>query len=119
MTAAAPSLFSLAWQQGAIVATGDGRLDLAEPGTVRAAEFLADLVHGQRVAPPLDATLPADTLHPVQRAYLLPVGFGSRGFQNAAIVGGLIGGRSGRDRATVNSPHSRPTVRRRRSGSRC
>jgi hypothetical protein len=93
LTPALPSLFSLAWQQGAAVTSPDGtKLDLGEPGTLRAAEFLADLVHTQRVATLPDAPLPPETAHPITRAYLLQQGFGGRGFANAAMVGGLVGG---------------------------
>jgi hypothetical protein len=51
----APSLFSLAWQQGAQVVAPDGsRIDLTEAGTVRAVEFLVDLIQGEGVAPAVD-----------------------------------------------------------------
>jgi hypothetical protein len=51
----APTLFSLAWQQGAQVVAPDGaRLDLTEPGTVRAVEFLVDLIQAEGVAPAVD-----------------------------------------------------------------
>lgn len=50
-----PTLFSLAWQQGAQMVTADGaRLDLTEAGTVHAVEFLVDLIHGEGVAPAID-----------------------------------------------------------------
>ena len=93
LTAALPSLFSLAWQQGAAIASPDGtKLDLGEPGTLRAAEFLADLVNTHRVAASPDTPLPPETAHPITRGYLLQQGFGQRGFANAAMVGGLVGG---------------------------
>jgi hypothetical protein len=93
ITPALPSLFSLAWQQGAAVTSPDGAaIDLAEPATLRAAEFLADLVNARRVATVPDAPLPPESAHPITRGYLLQQGFGGRGFANAAMVGGLVGG---------------------------
>jgi ABC-type glycerol-3-phosphate transport system substrate-binding protein len=50
-----PSLLTLAWQHGAQVVSDDGaRVDLTEPGTLRALDLLVDLVETHRVAPPLD-----------------------------------------------------------------
>jgi hypothetical protein len=50
-----PTLFSLAWQQGAQLIPPDGaRLELTEAGTVRAVEFLVDLIQGEGVAPAID-----------------------------------------------------------------
>jgi len=55
VTPRAPSFFSIAWQQGAVLVTPDGaRMDLAEPGTLRALEFLAELVQNEQVAPAVD-----------------------------------------------------------------
>jgi ABC-type glycerol-3-phosphate transport system substrate-binding protein len=50
-----PSLWTMAWQRGARVVSDDGtQIDLGEPGTLRAMEFLADLIQAHEVAPRRD-----------------------------------------------------------------
>jgi ABC-type glycerol-3-phosphate transport system substrate-binding protein len=50
-----PSIFSLAWQNGAQLVDTKGKLRVTEPGTIRALEFLDNLVHTRHVSAPLDA----------------------------------------------------------------
>lgn len=52
-----PPLEMYAWQAGGEVLTAGGRVGLADEPVVRAAQFLQDLVHRHRVAPPLDIVL--------------------------------------------------------------
>ncbi len=96
ITAMTPSLWSLAWQQGAEIVSADGaRLSLAEGPTQRVAAFLGDLINRYRIAPPIDGTLPSEEAHLLARAYGMGQGgpgFG-RGFPgNAASAGAFVGG---------------------------
>jgi len=94
VNAATPSLWSLAWQQGATVVSPDGgRVDLTEGGTQRAATFLADLVQASKVAPPPTQDLPGEDAHPIPRGFLIEWRRGRRGIPTGAALGGdFVGG---------------------------
>jgi ABC-type glycerol-3-phosphate transport system substrate-binding protein len=52
-----PTLASLAWQHGAQLIPEDGsRIDLTEPGTLRAIELLRDMIETHKVAAPIVTT---------------------------------------------------------------
>jgi len=96
ITATTPSLWSLAWQQGAEIVSADGtRVSLTEGATQRVATFLGDLINRYRIAPPIDGVLPSEEAHLLARAYGL--GQGGPGFArsfpaNAASAGAFVGG---------------------------
>jgi maltose-binding protein MalE len=50
-----PSIFTLAWQSGSEVIDAKGKLQVTEPGMIRALEFLDNLVHTRQVSGPLEA----------------------------------------------------------------
>lgn len=52
-----PPLEMYVWQMGGEVLAEDGSVALADERTVEAAQFLQDLVHRHRVAPPMDVVL--------------------------------------------------------------
>lgn len=62
INATTPSFVSLAWQRGAQVISDDGaQIDITEPGTIQAIEFLASMILVHKVAAPLDQLPAPDT----------------------------------------------------------
>ncbi|TAK23073.1 MAG: extracellular solute-binding protein [Chloroflexota bacterium] len=94
ITPTSPSLWAVAWQQGAEVVSPDGtRFTLTEPGTIRAAAFLSDLVNRYHVTPAFDGALPSPEVHPLTRAYGLDTArFGRQFPYGVATAGGFVGG---------------------------
>ena len=52
-----PPLEMYAWQNGAEILAENGRVHLTDERVIEAAQFLQDLIHRHRVAPPLDIVL--------------------------------------------------------------
>jgi ABC-type glycerol-3-phosphate transport system substrate-binding protein len=50
-----PSIFTLAWQNGAQVIDAQGKLQVTEPGMIKALEFLDNFAHIRKASAPLEA----------------------------------------------------------------
>jgi ABC-type glycerol-3-phosphate transport system substrate-binding protein len=97
-----PSLYPPAWQLGADLVSEDGaRWRLDEPGTLRALELLAGLIHDEQVAPPLDEDV-LQTYEQFDPGWVALVA--GRAAMTGARVGRSMAWRSGYDAVVTPMP---------------
>lgn len=98
VAAGSPNWLTMAWQRGAHVISDDGTsIDLSEPGTLAALEFLVDLTMVHKVSPPLDKQLPPSSALAWDRTFFSQAGTmwraisGKHAAMGSSFVGGIAG----------------------------
>jgi ABC-type glycerol-3-phosphate transport system substrate-binding protein len=98
LTAGSPNWVTMAWQRGAQVISEDGgSIDLSEPGTISALEFLADLTAVHKISPLIDKQMPPPTALAWDRTFFAQAGqlwralSGKHAAMGSSFVGGFVG----------------------------